>query len=182
MCCSPSYLYSQNTGTVIRIGLFTVFPREISLKVLGYLDAIVSCRAAQVSKHWKGLADDDILWRGICEQPYRSEMAVNVDGSPILERRLTVRSKSSSPCPSQFTFATTIEKGNWWMNSVSPERLGNATIRNFAIARMRALRLPLESSDSPSPQPSSSNCRPLTSRSDSPSPPVDSVTRPWRRL
>ena len=34
---------------------------EVALKVLAYLDATSLCRAAQVSRHWKSLADDNLL-------------------------------------------------------------------------------------------------------------------------
>jgi hypothetical protein len=58
------------------------------------------CRPAQVSKRWKGLADDD-LWRGICEQ-HNGQKCLNCGwGLPILERKHTVRFDSSPP--SSFT-------------------------------------------------------------------------------
>lgn len=69
MCCfSQLSLLSQELQNIIRIDPFTVLPSEISLRVLGYLDAISLGRAAQVSRKWRGLADDDVLWKGICEQ------------------------------------------------------------------------------------------------------------------
>ena len=52
----------------IRIDPFTLFPREVSLRVLGFLDAISLGRAAQVSRLWRSLADNDLLWRNMCEQ------------------------------------------------------------------------------------------------------------------
>ena len=52
----------------IRIDPFTLFPADVSLRVLGYLDAISLGRAAQVSKLWRSLADNDLLWRNMCEQ------------------------------------------------------------------------------------------------------------------
>lgn len=52
----------------IRIDPFSLFPREVSLRVLSYLDAISLGRAAQVSKLWRSLADNDLLWRNMCEQ------------------------------------------------------------------------------------------------------------------
>ena len=72
MCCfSQLSLLSEQLSHLIRIDPFSVLPSEVSLKILGYLDATSLCRAAQVSKKWKTLADDDILWRGICEQQAR---------------------------------------------------------------------------------------------------------------
>ncbi|KAJ8592925.1 hypothetical protein M405DRAFT_641639 [Rhizopogon salebrosus TDB-379] len=55
-------------GQLIYIDPFGVLPCEPSLKVLAHLDATSLCRAAQVSKRWKALADDsDDLWRRIRE-------------------------------------------------------------------------------------------------------------------
>lgn len=53
---------------IIRIDPFSLLPREVSLRVLGYLDAISLGKAAQVSRGWKALADDDLLWRRMCGQ------------------------------------------------------------------------------------------------------------------
>jgi F-box/WD-40 domain protein MET30 len=67
MCCfSQLSLLAEQLGQLICIDPFGVLPREVSLKVLAHLDATSLCRAAQVSKWWKALADD-VLWRGICE-------------------------------------------------------------------------------------------------------------------
>ncbi|KZP24832.1 WD40 repeat-like protein [Athelia psychrophila] len=98
MCCfSQLSLLTEQLAQLIRIDCFSVFPREVSLKVLGYLDATSLCRAAQVSKPWRRLADDDILWRGICEQHIGQKCLKCGWGLPILERR---RTKRSSPGPS----------------------------------------------------------------------------------
>jgi F-box/WD-40 domain protein MET30 len=53
---------------LIRLDPFALFPREVSLKVLSYLDAFSLGMAVQVSRDWKTLADDDLLWRGMCVQ------------------------------------------------------------------------------------------------------------------
>ncbi|KIY46209.1 WD40 repeat-like protein [Fistulina hepatica ATCC 64428] len=69
LCCfSQLSLLSSQLQHLIRIDPFAVLPKEISLNILAHLDAISLCRAAQVSRTWKVLADDDVLWRGICEQ------------------------------------------------------------------------------------------------------------------
>ncbi|KAI9508855.1 WD40 repeat-like protein [Russula earlei] len=101
MCCfSQLSLLSDALSLLIRIDPFTVFPREVSLKVLAYLDATSLCRAAQVSRHWKALADDNILWRNICEQHIGTKCVKCGWGLPILERRRLVIPLSSSPSPS----------------------------------------------------------------------------------
>ncbi|EMD34520.1 hypothetical protein CERSUDRAFT_55151 [Gelatoporia subvermispora B] len=103
MCCfSQLSLLSDQLSHLIRIDPFAVLPSEVSLKILGYLDATSLCRAAQVSRHWKKLADDDVLWRGICEQHIGQKCLKCGWGLPILEKRRAVRlpSTSASPCPS----------------------------------------------------------------------------------
>ncbi|KAJ8581764.1 F-box domain-containing protein, partial [Rhizopogon salebrosus TDB-379] len=65
-CFSQLSLLTGQLGQLIRIDPFSVLPCELSLKVLAHLDATSLCRAAQVSKRWKALADDgDDLWRRI---------------------------------------------------------------------------------------------------------------------
>ncbi|KAJ3726296.1 WD40-repeat-containing domain protein [Lentinula raphanica] len=103
MCCfSQLSLLTEQLAHLIRIDPFTVLPRELSLKILGYLDATSLCRAAQVTKKWKNLADDDVLWRGICEQHIGTKCLKCGWGLPVLERKKIYQLKghSASPCPS----------------------------------------------------------------------------------
>ncbi|KAF8964651.1 WD40-repeat-containing domain protein [Flammula alnicola] len=101
MCCfSQLSLLTEQLAHLIRIDPFAVFPREVSLKILGYLDATSLCRAAQVTKRWKCLADDNILWRGICEQHIGQKCHKCGWGLPVLEKKRAYRLKSKSPCPS----------------------------------------------------------------------------------
>ena len=101
MCCfSQLSLLTEQLAHLIRIDPFAILPREVSLKILGYLDATSLCRAAQVSRQWRGLADDDILWRGICEQHIGQKCLKCGWGLPILEKRRAVRLPTASPCPS----------------------------------------------------------------------------------
>lgn len=100
MCCfSQLSLLTEQLGHLIRIDPFTVFPREVSLKVLGYLDATSLCRAAQVTRKWKSLADDDVLWRGICEQHIGQKCHKCGWGLPVLDKKRPYV-QSGSPCPS----------------------------------------------------------------------------------
>ncbi|KAJ3742066.1 WD40-repeat-containing domain protein [Lentinula detonsa] len=103
MCCfSQLSLLTEQLAHLIRIDPFAVLPREISLKVLRYLDATSLCRAAQVTKKWKSLADDDILWRGICEQHIGQKCHKCGWGLPVLEKKKIYHlpGHSVSPCPS----------------------------------------------------------------------------------
>ena len=101
MCCfSQLSLLSEQLAHLIRLDPFAVVPREVSLRILGYLDATSLCRAAQVSRQWKSLADDDLLWRGICEQHIGQKCLKCGWGLPILEKRRMVRMPSTrSPSP-----------------------------------------------------------------------------------
>ncbi|KAE9406476.1 WD40 repeat-like protein [Gymnopus androsaceus JB14] len=102
MCCfSQLSLLTEQLAHLIRIDPFTVLPREIALKVLCHLDATSLCRAAQVTKKWKSLADDDILWRGICEQHIGQKCHKCGWGLPVLDKRIYhLPRQSISPCPS----------------------------------------------------------------------------------
>lgn len=78
---------SEALSQIIRVDPFTLFPREVCLRVLGYLDAISLGKAAQVSKLWKNLADDDLLWRRMCGQHIERKCTKCGWGLPLLERR-----------------------------------------------------------------------------------------------
>lgn len=68
-CCFPQLLFiSQEVSVLIRIDFISILPVEIALKILCYLDCRSLCMAAQVSKKWKSLADDDRVWHHMCEQ------------------------------------------------------------------------------------------------------------------
>lgn len=125
MCCfSQLSLLTDELTHLIRIDPFALFPREVSLKVLGYLDAISLCRAAQVSRRWKSLADDDILWRGICEQHIGQKCRKCGWGLPVLERRRLLPVASVSPSPTPHVIAPSVSsKRKLIDNSSEPPRL-----------------------------------------------------------
>lgn len=68
-CCFPQLLtINQQINQLIRIDFIATLPVEIALKILCYLDCRSLCNAAQVSRRWKELADDDRVWHHMCEQ------------------------------------------------------------------------------------------------------------------
>jgi F-box/WD-40 domain protein MET30 len=68
-CCFPQLSFvAQEVSQLIRIDFISTLPMEISLKILCYLDCKSLCNAAQVSRKWKSLADDDRVWHHMCEQ------------------------------------------------------------------------------------------------------------------
>lgn len=88
MCCfSQLSDLSESLAQIIRIDPFSLLPREVGLRVLGYLDAISLGKAAQVSRLWKSLADDDLLWRRMCGQHIERKCVHCGWALPLLERR-----------------------------------------------------------------------------------------------
>ncbi|KAI3320928.1 WD40 repeat-like protein [Xylariaceae sp. AK1471] len=68
-CCFSQLSYvSTSVKALIRIDFLAVLPSEISIGILQYLDATTLSKAAQVSRLWKKLADDDIIWYRMCQQ------------------------------------------------------------------------------------------------------------------
>ncbi|KAI8646875.1 quinon protein alcohol dehydrogenase-like superfamily [Parasitella parasitica] len=77
---------------LLRIDFLSILPREISLQIFFYLDAKSLCHAAQVSHHWKTLADDDALWHRMCEQHIDKKCTKCGWGLPLLNKRRTATS------------------------------------------------------------------------------------------
>ncbi|CAE6520555.1 unnamed protein product [Rhizoctonia solani] len=98
MCCfSQLSMLSEQLAALIRIDPFLLLPREVCLKVLGHLDAISLMNAAQVSRSWRALADDDVLWRMMCEQHIEKRCLKCGWGLPLLERRRSGRPQLQQP-------------------------------------------------------------------------------------
>lgn len=120
MCCfSQLSLLTEQLSHLIRLDPFSVLPHEVTLKILGYLDATSLCRAAQVSRKWKALADDDALWRGICEQHIGQKCLKCGWGLPVLEKRRPYR---CSPCPSSTLTSSPSNPSKRSHDSELPER------------------------------------------------------------
>ena len=96
--CCPSQLsfLSEQVKIECRIDPVSVLPRELALRCLAYLDAFSLGRAAQVSRSWRGLADDDMLWRAMCEQHIERKCEKCGWGLPLLEKRRRARAVASS--------------------------------------------------------------------------------------
>ncbi|KAM0789190.1 hypothetical protein ACM66B_000036 [Microbotryomycetes sp. NB124-2] len=88
IACPSQLSFLQDALTLeMRIDPVEILPREVCLKVFGYLDAISLGRAAQVSKSWKNMADDDLLWRTMCEQHIERKCEKCGWGLPLLGER-----------------------------------------------------------------------------------------------
>lgn len=87
-CCFPQLsTVSREVHEQLKIDFMAALPTEISYKVLGYLDTVSLCKAAQVSRRWRDLADDDVVWHRMCEQHIDRKCTKCGFGLPLLERK-----------------------------------------------------------------------------------------------
>ncbi|EEP81494.1 sulfur metabolite repression control protein [Uncinocarpus reesii 1704] len=87
-CCFPQLSFlSASVRDLIRIDFLTALPPEISLKIFCYLDTASLCKAAQVSRRWRDLADDDVVWHRMCEQHIDRKCKKCGWGLPVLDRK-----------------------------------------------------------------------------------------------
>lgn len=87
-CCFPQLSQvASMLSNVIRIDYISALPAEISFKILTYLDSTSLCRAAQVCRSWRQMADDDIVWHRLCEQHIDKKCTKCGWGLPLLEKK-----------------------------------------------------------------------------------------------
>lgn len=87
-CCFPQLSFVAScTRDLIRIDYISALPTEIGFKILSCLDASSLCKAAQVSKRWADLANDDVVWHRMCEQHIDRKCTKCGWGLPLLERK-----------------------------------------------------------------------------------------------
>ncbi|KAL6235324.1 putative E3 ubiquitin ligase complex SCF subunit sconB [Aspergillus navahoensis] len=114
-CCFPQLSYiSATVRDLIRIDFITALPPEISFKILCYLDTTSLCKASQVSRGWRALADDDVVWHRMCEQHIHRKCKKCGWGLPLLDRKRLRESKREIKLR-----ATTWDKGG--VDPKSPE-------------------------------------------------------------
>ncbi|KAH9459962.1 hypothetical protein MJO29_003917 [Puccinia striiformis f. sp. tritici] len=101
--CCPSQLtfLTDSLRSACRTDPFSRLPKELSLRILSYFDAFSLGRAAQVSKLWKKLADDDLLWREMCQQHIERTCQKCGWGLPSMQKRKRSPSLPSSSLPPQ---------------------------------------------------------------------------------
>jgi len=87
-CCFPELSYvSAQLRELIKVDYISTLPPELSYKILGYLDTTSLCRAAQVNKRWKEMAEDDVVWREMCEQHIAKKCKKCGWGLPTLDHK-----------------------------------------------------------------------------------------------
>ncbi|KAK7726683.1 hypothetical protein SLS57_003244 [Botryosphaeria dothidea] len=87
-CCFPQLSYvSAAVRDLIKIDFLAALPPELGFKILCYLDTTSLCKAAQVSRRWRQLADDDVVWHKMCEQHIDRKCTKCGWGLPLLEAK-----------------------------------------------------------------------------------------------
>jgi F-box/WD-40 domain protein MET30 len=87
-CCFPQLSFiAANVRDLIKIDFLSALPDELGYQVLCHLDTTSLCKAAQVSRRWRSLADDDVVWHRMCEQHIDRKCTKCGWGLPLLERK-----------------------------------------------------------------------------------------------
>lgn len=87
-CCFPQLSFiSSSVRNLIKIDFLSALPTELGFKILCYLDTTSLCKAAQVSRRWRQLADDDVVWHRMCEQHIDRKCTKCGWGLPLLDQR-----------------------------------------------------------------------------------------------
>ncbi|KAL6866997.1 WD40-repeat-containing domain protein [Trichoderma novae-zelandiae] len=87
-CCFPQLsTVSREVQEQLKIDFIATLPVELSYKILCFLDTVSLCKAAQVSRRWRDLADDDVVWHRMCEQHIDRKCTKCGWGLPLLERK-----------------------------------------------------------------------------------------------
>ena len=87
-CCFPQLSFiSASVRDLIKIDFLSALPPELGFQILCSLDTTSLCKAAQVSRRWRTLADDDVVWHRMCEQHIDRKCTKCGWGLPLLERK-----------------------------------------------------------------------------------------------
>ncbi|KAF2847373.1 sulfur metabolite repression control protein-like protein SconB [Plenodomus tracheiphilus IPT5] len=87
-CCFPQLSFiSSSVRNLIKIDFLSALPTELGFKILCHLDTTSLCKAAQVSRRWRQLADDDVVWHKMCEQHIDRKCTKCGWGLPLLDQR-----------------------------------------------------------------------------------------------
>ncbi|KAI9799958.1 MAG: hypothetical protein M1825_004329 [Sarcosagium campestre] len=113
-CFSQLSFLADSVRDLIRIDFLAALPPEVSFKILCSLDTASLCKAAQVSRKWRMLADDDVVWHKMCEQHIDRKCVKCGWGLPLLERKRLRASKR------QIQLRATGRGLNEWSPNITP--------------------------------------------------------------
>ncbi|KAI9474811.1 WD40-repeat-containing domain protein [Zychaea mexicana] len=95
-CCTSQLSFLANSiEPLLRVDFTAILPTEVCVKIFSYLDAQSLCSACQVSRTWKAIADDDILWHRMCQQHIDKKCHKCGWGLPLLQKQV----EEASPAP-----------------------------------------------------------------------------------
>ncbi|KAJ1569114.1 hypothetical protein HK096_004173 [Nowakowskiella sp. JEL0078] len=102
-CTAELSSLSFQVPNKLRFDFRRFLPEEIAFNTFAYLDARSLCRSAQVSKLWNKLANDDLVWKRMCEQHIAKKChscGIGLPNMSFLESlRLGERAVSSNTSP-----------------------------------------------------------------------------------
>ena len=155
----------------MRLDPLLVLPREVSLKLFAYLDAISLGRAAQVSKFWRDLADDDLLWRTMCEQHIEKKCEKCGWGLPLLGEKKRKAGRTATVSRSRAPVERTRDTSASRSEEIDQELRPFKRSKTESPAPSRANTPPLDATHSHPP----ARPRPLSI-------PEIPTTRPWKSV
>jgi F-box and WD-40 domain protein MET30 len=175
-CCFPQLSYlSASVRDLLKIDFLSALPPEISFKILCFLDTTSLCKAAQVSRRWRQLADDDVVWHRMCEQHIDRKCTRCGWGLPSMEQKRLRASKR------QIQLRASGRGINDWSPNITPNPEAHEDLVNNGITTETATNpkkcLDTKMLKTPSP---------LLARTDLPTLPLDAdyfrKTRPWKDI
>ena len=179
-CCFPQLSFiSASVRDLIKIDFLSALPPELGFKILCSLDTTSLCKAAQVSRRWRELADDDVVWHKMCEQHIDRKCVKCGWGLPLLEQKRLRKEKR------QIQLRATGRGINEWSPSITPMPLPVSDLIESASAQSTVDDRPVSTTgvkrsceDAPSPMPKKACSQSLRNNND------DSYfapqVRPWK--
>lgn len=128
-CCFPQLSFiSASVRDLIKIDFLSALPPELGFKILCFLDTTSLCKAAQVSRRWRELADDDVVWHRMCEQHIDRKCTKCGWGLPLLERKRLRKEKR------QIQLRATGRGINEWSPTLTPQPTSESVVPTSELA------------------------------------------------
>lgn len=172
-CCFPQLSFlSAGIRDLLKIDFLSALPPEVAFRILCFLDTTSLCKAAQVSRRWRQLADDDVVWHRMCEQHIDRKCTRCGWGLPAMEQKRLRASKR------QIQLRAAGRGINDWSPNITPNpesdtELGTADITTQA-------RIHQDGSGSTMPQQATLSLLTRTSLPSAPQNDYFRKARPWK--